>query len=123
MGFQHTCVAGEDEDIALHIHERRVPLQQCLGGGDVGGGDTQRGIHGCTGDRFGGSDALRDYGLGAGRASCGPASLSRHTFTYRGNFTALVGEWHVVACTAPLSGFAFHCLPDTQSGELRFFRF
>lgn len=107
-GFQHTCVAGEDEDVALHIHQRGVPLQQCLGGGDVGGSDTQRGIHGCTEDRFAGSGALRDSGLGAGRASCGPASLPRHTFTYRGDIAALAGEQHVVACTAPLSGV---CLP------------
>lgn len=61
VGSNRTCVAGEDKDVALHVHQRRVPLQQCLRGGDIGGRDTQGGIHGCRGNGFGQSGAQRDW--------------------------------------------------------------
>lgn len=63
MDPQRTCVAGEDEDVALHLRQWWVPLQQCLGGGDIGGCDPQGGIHGCMGDRFRESEALRDWAM------------------------------------------------------------
>lgn len=107
-GFRRTCVAGEDKDIALHVHQRRVPLQQRLRGGDVGGCDTQGGIHGCRGNGFGQSGARRDWAANW-KGFLWPCLDARVHVPVE---ELLLSYLESKACIALLLGLVFHCFLD-----------